>query len=152
MTVGYIFLKSQNFMLKIFGVLIITLLRAIKVYEIWDPFFGLIFLLIYVGGVIVLLLYVVSVARNGPKIWQTQHFLLINVEISIWRVFSVSVVTTRGLDLQPIFLVVLGTLIILSLYILQPIFSGTLRFFCGRIYAIILRVIEGLSLQDNGGF
>ena len=68
MTVGYIFLKSQNFMLKIFGVLIITLLRAIKVYEIWDPFFGLIFLLIYVGGVIVLLLYVVSVARNGPKI------------------------------------------------------------------------------------
>ena len=81
MRVRIILLSLNNFIYKVTGVVIITIFSCIVCLRESDYFFIVIFLLIYIGGVIVLLLYSVRVGSNFQSPSFLQFLLLLAMEI-----------------------------------------------------------------------
>ena len=126
--VRIILLSLRNFIYKVTGVILMTgFICMISLKEV-DYFFIIIFLLIYIGGVIVLLLYSVRVGRNYQSPSFLQFLLLLTLEIVFWSHVRLNYIfTSSAQNIRPMFLVVLTVVILVRVFFFQPVFSGTLR-------------------------
>lgn len=108
MTLGVILITSYNYIFKVLGILLITIIRVMSVFIKWDSFFTLIFLLIYVGGVIVLLLYVVRSASNFNEKLPKNSIIFFTFELFLYSHLSLQTIRSRGILINPVLLILLG--------------------------------------------